>query len=267
VVTSDRSRVPLRWVLTALGVALLIGTIYLANAAVWRSERWSAIGALATVGQTLLVGGALVFARRQLIDSQTGQAIERVLELHDHLTTGEVGAARHRLGTALWTDKERFPTPEDPLRCGRVWVMDRGNRKPYEATHSESSTPTTPGQDIYRILWCFQRAGEAYTSDIVDKALFIRLIGQHVMWWDIAMRYRPRPEALDLEPRNRHRERAEHDAAKGAEDIAEVEFDSVPRHSLRMLASRLASDAPAELRTFWTADIRQDFGNDVWHGG
>jgi hypothetical protein len=253
-----------------IGIAVVIAlassiasTIYLANS-VSRSDRWSAIGAIATAGQTLLVGGALVFARRQLIDSRTGQAIERVLDLHDQLTTGEVGAARHRLGTALWTDTSRFPTPDDVRRCGRVWVTDRRNRQPYESTETESTERITPGQDIYRILWCFQRAGETYNSDLVDKALFIKLIGHHVMWWDTAIRYRPRAEALELEPRIQHQERAQRDAATADPDTSEVDFDSVPRHSLRTLAGRLANDAPPGLQALWRADIMQDFGTDAW---
>jgi hypothetical protein len=242
--------------------AVLILIARLANDTL-RSDRWTAIGVITMVFQTALLVGALLYARRQVIDNRSTANIERVLELHATLTSGEVGDSRFRLSTALWLTPERFGSSSDGRLCGRLWTGDRRNHEAYQLdVFGDAAASTAPSQDMHRILWCFQRAGEAFELGTVDKPLFVSMIGNHVMWWDMALRYRPRPEAAAIDDDANDVRRAAHDAPTGT-DLDSIGFDAVARQALRRLARQVRAAASDETGRLWNADLVGDFGLDA----
>lgn len=145
---------------------------------------------IGTIGGVLV---ALIFAWWQLSESRKANRIQRTIAFHEALTTGEVGAARDRLATLMWAVGESL----EPGACYRPTFAEllgenysRGTRgvgrtllDTYPPNIAEASA-TTPLQDLYRLLWTFERIDAAAQNGLVEKKLVSELLDHHVVWWD-----------------------------------------------------------------------------------
>lgn len=159
------------------GLVILIVVLVLALSAPWLDP--NQYSALASAIQTMVVVLALFVAVQTLRWDSSNKRIDRVHELHRELTTGEVGAARARLGAFLRANG----TERDPVRITSLGEMREGTYSTY--TNEEASAK--PRRDATLILRFFERARIAQAGNAVDDALFAALIGRHAAWWDCAI--------------------------------------------------------------------------------
>lgn len=122
---------------------------------------------------------ALLVALGQLRVGLHATKVQRVIDLHRDLTTGEVGAARNRLATLLWKHGE--------LLAGRnqchspTWAEllpdvlgggDRGLLGEYKLEDKiVASADAEPMRDLYSVLWCFERVEAGRAGRALDKRM------------------------------------------------------------------------------------------------
>ena len=143
-----------------------------------------------------VASASALFALLQLRANARARRVDRVIQMHEILTGGEVGAARDRFTTLMWRVGSRD---------------DQGARRPYQPTFEDLVAPSAPRpdtgagdhdvsrypdnlaapgssidplQDLYKVLWCFERIDAARTHDTLDRKLLVNLIGFHAAWWD-----------------------------------------------------------------------------------
>lgn len=123
------------------------------------------------------------------------------MRLHEQLTSGEIGAARDRFSSYMWsTGGEHQP--------GRCWIPSweqllgvdfaRGLDEADLSAYPEElrvQKDQTPLRDLYKILWCFERIHVSIARGLLDLELAAGMLGSHTVWWDALCRRIPaRPE-------------------------------------------------------------------------
>lgn len=165
---------------TALRVVILLSLVLiLALPAPWlTTEKYSnyalsvqAIGVLATLG----------IAVATLRDDSRDRRVDRVLALHQELTSGETGAARVRLVQHL---KEHGKNSR-VLQVTTAQLRDRASKL---SRYKDSSVNETPGDDVGLLLRFFERAWLAQATGSLEDSMSASLIGAHAGWWDRAIR-------------------------------------------------------------------------------
>ena len=129
----------------------------------------------------------------QLRANRSATKVQRTIGFHEVLTTGEVGAARDRLATLMWFLGDRI----EPGRCHRPTFAEllgttysRGSSSAAGidlSSYPEDVVPdagTTPLQDLYRLLWTFERIEAAEKHGLVDADLVAEMLNHHIVWWD-----------------------------------------------------------------------------------
>jgi hypothetical protein len=133
-------------------------------------------------------------ALMQLGVGMKGTRVQRVIELHRDLTTGEVGAARDRLTTLMWKHGERqagrnrchMPSWDELLPD----VLGKGDpgRGLLGGYPPEDEIPGAQGseplRDLYGVLWCFERIEAGRAGRALDRPMLEELIASHAVWWD-----------------------------------------------------------------------------------
>jgi hypothetical protein len=148
-----------------------------------------ALGVLATV-----VGVFIALAN--LRSNQKEIRVQRVIDLHRDLTTGEVGAARDRFTALMWRHGEGltgvnqchaptwFEILPNVLEAGDRGLLGRYPRGE-EIPGAEGSEPL---RDLYAVLWCFERIEAGRSGGALDPEMLQRLIAPHTIWWDVMTR-------------------------------------------------------------------------------
>lgn len=140
---------------------------------------------------------AVVVALAQLWAGQHATKVQRAIDLHRDLTTGEVGEARDRFATLMWKHGERLAGRN---RChAPTWLellpdvlggRDRGLLGEYR---TEDKIPGADGaepmRDLYTVLWCFERIEAGRAGRALDARMLDALIAPHAVWWDEATRH------------------------------------------------------------------------------
>ena len=152
------------------------------------SADWAAwIGAVGTIGA---IAAATAVAVSQLRAQRRLSAVERTIALHEAATTQEIGAARQRLSRYMW---EAGSTGGMHRCCQPTWEQLLGARyMPIPEHLADLSTyppeiATGPGQtpldDLYTILWFFQRVADADHTGLLDPDLTWGMLAHHTVWW------------------------------------------------------------------------------------
>lgn len=205
-----------------LAAAVLLGAVVLLPGLVTTPEWFTAY---ATGIQAAGVIAALAYAARSLHADNHDRRVDRVLDLHEMLISGDINDARARLVQHL-----RSLGVDGRARTVRVAQLeqDRGlstYRRPEDAPHQ-------PSRDLALILRFFERANGARTAGSTYEPLFHQLIAGHAGWWDLAI----------------------------VEDPSRV--DSRPLGALRDLA-RWGNDYAANSTPGWGTTRARDFGGTV----
>lgn len=125
-------------------------------------------------------------ARRRDEDRRT----ERTLELYrDVVVDGETSLAFHRLSVLL----RRLGTE----RHGRTtWLLlsdeEFGRGGLLDPTKPELDTPF---QDLYQVIWYFERVEMSIRYGLVDQDVLYRTVGFHCWWWAQILRNIHTPKA------------------------------------------------------------------------
>lgn len=143
-----------------------------------------------------LIGSATVFVGIwQLYAGNKAMRVQRVIDLHRDLTTGEVGEARDRFTSLMWKAGEetagrnrchrfRWEEIQSPVRTADGSVQ-RGRLGTY-ADYPEivQAIDAEPMRDLYAVLWCFERVEAGRQGKALDDAMLRRTIASHAVWWD-----------------------------------------------------------------------------------
>ena len=152
-----------------------------------------AIAAVGTAGAALL---GLRYARRQIDSVSHDHRVDRVLDFHRDLTTGDVGDARSRFSELM------FRVGEEAFGAGHCWRPTWNSLLPPDPkadVHSDTKRRLglypddiiggerhRPLDDLRSVLWCFERIEEARNRGAsLDEPLLVSLIGYHAVWWDL----------------------------------------------------------------------------------
>lgn len=140
----------------------------------------------------LVAGVAAGIAGWQVRESRRAVMVQRAIDAHRDLTTGDVGSARDRLTTLMWKYGERqsgtnrchrpawselLADPLDPLGPDRGVV----GQYPDEVVGASAAEPM---RDLYALLWCFERIEGGRQGGAIDEDMLQQLIGPHAVWWD-----------------------------------------------------------------------------------
>ena len=149
----------------------------------WGPTRYSAF----TSGlQALGLAIGLTLAILTLGEDQTARKVDRTVDLHRELVSGEVGIARRRLAALLRIDGPHTAPP----RVRQPKTGDLANDpalKTYDTTPRYSETDGSPYDDRVVLLRFFERANATRRAGVVDPDLLYTLIGPHALWWDAAL--------------------------------------------------------------------------------
>jgi hypothetical protein len=161
------------YVWIATGIVLVTLVVLVAPIGFLNAGQYQAL----TAGvQALGVTAALVFGAATLYSDSHSRKVDRVLDFHSALTTGDIQAARIRLLNRLREDKDTIvPVSFKQLRNDRTFSVYK------------NSTEDSPLLDVNRVLRFIERANAARIAGIVDLPLFHELIGEHIIFWDHAI--------------------------------------------------------------------------------
>jgi len=116
--------------------------------------------------------------------------VDRVLALHQELTTGEVGEARSRLAHHLGAGSE----PRVIRRASRNQLKSDPALQNYKPLVEGQS----PDHDLTLLLRFFERVHVAQLRGSLDDLMLTALIGRHVDWWDSAIDREERAARLPM---------------------------------------------------------------------
>lgn len=142
------------------------------------------------VAATAVAG--VVVAVWQVHGGQTAIKVQRVIDLHADLTTGEVGNARSRFTALMWKHGERqagsnachLPLWEEILPSPTT-ENGKGGLSGYLAFEAiATSQDAEPLRDLYAVLWCFERIEAGRAGGALDKRMLIELVAPHAIWWN-----------------------------------------------------------------------------------
>jgi hypothetical protein len=148
---------------------------------------------------TLLVAAiAVAIALGQLWTGLKATKVQRVIELHRDLTTGEVGNARDRFTTLMWKHGERLagrnvchaPRWKEILTDVLGASGSRGELGVYpREDHIATAKDAEPMRDLYSVLWCFERIEAGRAGRALDQGMLKQLVASHAVWWDELTRH------------------------------------------------------------------------------
>lgn len=133
----------------------------------------------------------------QLWSGLKATRVQRSIDLHRDLTTGEIGRAADRLSTMLWKEGERrfgrnrcyAPQWHELLTAVRGGA-DAGELGTYlESDRLVDAATAEPLRDLYAILWCFERIEAGRAANALDRKMTKVLVGPHAAWWSVALRH------------------------------------------------------------------------------
>ncbi|MBK5222012.1 MAG: hypothetical protein JJE52_03870 [Acidimicrobiia bacterium] len=121
--------------------------------------------------------------------------MQRVIDLHRDLTSGEVGAARSRFTALMWKAGEKA---EGENLCHRfTWseirspvltdkhVVERGVLGTYDRLPGiPDGEHAEPMRDLYSVLWCFERIEAGRLGHALDSEMLGQLVAHHAVWWN-----------------------------------------------------------------------------------
>lgn len=127
----------------------------------------------------------------QIGKGQRALRVQRTIDLHRDLTSGEVGAARDRLSHLMWTWGERMAGENvchaplwDELMPDVLADGSRGELARYIDTAVETgANRAEPLRDLYKVLWCFERIEAGRKKRVLDDHFLSQLIAPHAVWW------------------------------------------------------------------------------------
>jgi len=153
------------------------------------------LGTLPAWGAVAIAMVSAVFALVQLRANERARRVDRVIQMHQSLTGGEVGAARDRFTSFMWrvgdsgesaTQGPYRPTIDSLIAPAVAAPPPDGEqgRLAYYPDDLTDSGGIAPLQDLYKVLWCFERIEAARSHNTLDRDLLVNLIGFHAAWWD-----------------------------------------------------------------------------------
>ncbi len=138
---------------------------------------WLTAGA--TLGLAGAALGALGLALAQVRTTRREAKVDRTVNLHRDATTGEVQAAKRRLGAMLWAVGERTAGRRDVCYQPRfdefrpaVAGVDRGGKLASYPARVRRPHDELPLDDVYCILHSFERLHAAHTKKTLADDLF-----------------------------------------------------------------------------------------------
>lgn len=142
----------------------------------------------AITGLTVAVGGSIGVIR-EVRGAKARGADDRTIQLHRDLTTGEIGASRDRFTELMYRTGQKLeaghcfqPTFFDLLHP-RFSGEGNGRLSRYPRS-MHAPEDLVPMQDLYKILWTFERINASLDSKRLDTKLTLDLIGSHAVWWN-----------------------------------------------------------------------------------
>lgn len=161
----------LAWIAGSIVLVMLV-----VAAPVLKADQYSA---LASAIQALAVVPAITAAALSLLADSHDRRVDRVLEFHQQLTSGELQAARLRLVGHLRrhgsSGKARQAT-RDELRAD-----------PVLSRYTSDANKIRPIDDINLMLRFFERVNAARIAGSVNLPLLVELVGRHAGWLDQAI--------------------------------------------------------------------------------
>lgn len=157
----------------ALGVgALVIGVLVLiAPVSSFTADQYSAYAAgIQTMGLVLTLFLGYLTLRSELVDRR----VDRTLDLHRELVSGEVGEARARL-----VQVTRLTHPPRPIDRKLL------SRSALQGPPVAGSTASY--EDVVALLRFFERVDATRRAGSLDNVVAASLIGSHACWWDRAI--------------------------------------------------------------------------------
>lgn len=143
---------------------------------------FQAVGILATLGI------ATVTFRGDSRDRR----VDRVLALHNELTSGEVGAVRRRLAAHFRQHGPRDGSKQWVLQTTTEQLKKRSDLSRYR----DDGLKQTPSEDAAVLLRFFQRAQLAQATGSLDDYMCASLIGAHAGWWNLAIQHSGKSEPM-----------------------------------------------------------------------
>jgi hypothetical protein len=161
---------------SALILGVVVFVILLVAAPLLPADQY---GALASAIQALAVVPAITVGALYLRADSHDRRVDRVLEFHEQLTSGEVQAARTRLTRHL----RKHGVDGRP----RVTSREELRSDPTMSKYSDNDSEHSPHQDVNLVLRFFERVNAARIAGSVDYALLTQLVGRHAVWLDRAI--------------------------------------------------------------------------------
>lgn len=131
----------------------------------------------------------IVVALLEVRSATNATKVQRVVDLHRDLCSGEVGTARRRFSSFTWAHGERLtgrrichrPTLDEIRPLTGVLGSYRADDDVPAGAHDAK-----PLDDLYVLLWCFERIETGLTGRALDRAMARQLLSWHAIWWDEA---------------------------------------------------------------------------------
>jgi len=133
--------------------------------------------------QAFVVIVALVVAVRTLLSDSKDRRVDRVLALHEELTSGPTGAARTRLAHFL----KQMGSGDVCLQVSREQLQSRDKTDVSAYLDPGDQDSGNPERDLTLILRLFDRVRIAQAGGTVDDLMLVGLVGRHAGWWDMAI--------------------------------------------------------------------------------
>lgn len=143
------------------------------------------------IGVAAILAAAIYTAWQVHVIRRTS-SVDRVIRFHEALTTGEVVAARNRFTTLMWAVGEAFQPgscwqPSFSELLGSSWHLPSAGSSESRGRldlYGDVPVETVPLQDLYLVLWQFERVAGAWSQGLLDEGLLLELIGPHAAWWN-----------------------------------------------------------------------------------
>jgi hypothetical protein len=184
--------------------------------------------------QALGVVLALTIAVMTLLSDSRDRRIDRVLQLHEMMTTRDAEAMRDRLYKHLLSRDQAEP----PVRAVSLDELKPGGTLDHYANDPDHS----PYQDVRQLLRLFERANATRAGGAIEEPLFHELIARHATWWAVAVGSKPRAAPYVLNPLL--------DLARWADDYQLTKNDPAKYYMRTWGESRMQSFG----RTSWTSE-------------
>ena len=169
-------------------VILIVTTVLVFAPAPWlkadQQGAWAAsLQAVGVVASILIAAGSLRIGAEALASDRRDRQVDRVLALHEELTTGPTGEARSRLSRFL---RSHGPDVNRARQVSRAQLRDT-NADVNTYDDPDEAQISTPSHDLTRILRLFERVRIAHAAGSLDDLMMVALIGRHAGWWDLAI--------------------------------------------------------------------------------